>query len=74
MPHQEELSIISDTEILGDLGLNTVSLNELKATLPQELLENACYGASAAEGEADGNAAVTVRGGFERAMFCSQGQ
>ncbi|CAO3569428.1 unnamed protein product [Mortierella alpina] len=71
MPHQEELSIISDTEILGDLGLNTVSLNELKATLPQELLENACYGASAAEGEADGNAAVTVRGGFERAMFCS---
>ncbi|KAG9323416.1 hypothetical protein KVV02_002576 [Mortierella alpina] len=74
MPHQEELSIISDTEILGDLGLNTVSLNELKATLPQELLENACYGASAAEGEVDGNTIVTVRGGFERAMFCSQAQ
>lgn len=62
IPHQEELCIISDTEILGDLGLGTVSLNDLKTMLPKDLLGNARYVTN------PGN--VTVHGGFER-VVCS---
>ncbi|KAF9373347.1 Transcription factor Dp-2, partial [Podila verticillata] len=58
IPQQEELCIISDTEILGDLGLGTVSLNDLKTMLPKDLLGNARYVTN------PGN--VTVHGGFER--------
>ncbi|KAF9319097.1 Transcription factor Dp-2 [Podila horticola] len=62
IPHQEELCIISDTEILGDLGLGTVSMNDLK-TLPKDLLGHARYVTN------PGN--VTVHGGFERQVVCS---
>ncbi|KAG0372965.1 hypothetical protein BGX24_012341 [Mortierella sp. AD032] len=42
IPHNsEELSIISDTEILGDLGFNAVTLNDLQAMLPSDLMESA---------------------------------
>ncbi|KAF9320394.1 Transcription factor Dp-2 [Podila minutissima] len=63
IPHQEELCIISDTEILGDLGLGTVSMSELKTMLPKDLLGNARYVTN------PGN--VTVHGGFERQVVCS---
>ncbi|KAF9425882.1 hypothetical protein BGZ94_007132 [Podila epigama] len=63
MPHQEEMCIISDTEILGDLGLGTVSLTDLKAMLPNDLLSNARYVVHANE--------ATVHGGFERELVCS---
>ncbi|KAG0025764.1 Transcription factor Dp-2 [Podila clonocystis] len=63
IPHQEELCIISDTEILGDLGLGTVSMNDLKTMLPKDLLGNARYVTN------PGN--VTVHGGFERQVVCS---
>ncbi|KAG0197139.1 hypothetical protein BGX28_009358 [Mortierella sp. GBA30] len=76
MPHHEELSIISDTEILGDLGLNTMTLNELKATLPQGLLENARFApvvGGSTESVLNNGTTVALRGGFERAMVCSEG-
>lgn len=75
IPHQEELSIISDTEILGDLGLNEVPLTELRAMLPQDALENAHY-TTTTKINADGSGETviaTVRGGFERALVCSAG-
>ncbi|KAG0306773.1 hypothetical protein BGZ98_001734 [Dissophora globulifera] len=76
IPHQEELSIISDTEILGDLGLNEVPLNELREILPQDALENARY-TTTTKPNADGTGETViavVRGGFERALVCSVGQ
>ncbi|KAF9913319.1 Transcription factor Dp-2 [Linnemannia zychae] len=46
--HGDELSIISDTEILGDLGFNTVTLDDLQAMLPSgDLMESAQYVISA---------------------------
>jgi len=73
IPHQDELSIISDTEILGDLGLNEVPLSELKKMLPQEALEKAGYTTTSTntDGSTD-NVMTTVRGGFERALVCAQ--
>lgn len=73
IPHQEELSIISDTEILGDLGLNEVPLNELRAMLPQEALDSAGYTTTSmdSDGSTD-NVMTTVRGGFERALLCGR--
>ncbi|KAF9924515.1 Transcription factor Dp-2, partial [Modicella reniformis] len=75
MPHQEELSIISDTEILGDLGLSEVPLSELKTMLTQEALNRAGYTTTSTTMDADGsadNVMTTVRGGFERALVCAQ--
>ncbi|KAF9097098.1 Transcription factor Dp-2 [Mortierella sp. AD031] len=44
IPQNDELSIISDTEILGDLGFNAVTLDDLQAMLPNEdLMEAAQY-------------------------------
>ncbi|KAF9570397.1 Transcription factor Dp-2 [Mortierella alpina] len=43
IPQQEDVSIISDTEILGDLGYNTVEFEELQAMLPQNLMDNVQY-------------------------------
>lgn len=72
IPHQEELSIISDTEILSDLGLNQVPLNELRTMLPQEALDDAGYTTTSdADGSTD-NVMTTVRGGFERALLCGR--
>lgn len=84
IPHQDELSIISDTEILGDLGMNTVSLNELKEMLPEDMIPSGCFatatGAGArAAGEISSHemtdsgvdVRVTVSNGYERAMVCS---
>ncbi|KAG0280537.1 Transcription factor Dp-2 [Linnemannia exigua] len=45
--NSEELSIISDTEILGDLGFNAVTLDDLQAMLPSDLMESAQYVISA---------------------------
>ncbi|KAF8919384.1 hypothetical protein BGZ58_004644, partial [Dissophora ornata] len=41
--HQEELSIISDTEILTDLRLNEVRQEELHAMLLQDMLNSTRY-------------------------------
>ncbi|KAF9998164.1 Transcription factor Dp-2 [Entomortierella chlamydospora] len=72
MPHNEELNIISDTEVIGDLGLNDVPLAELKAMLTPEAFENAGYTTTTTSGEdGDNNVIATVRGGFERALVCS---
>ncbi|KAF9968001.1 Transcription factor Dp-2 [Mortierella alpina] len=49
IPQQEDVSIISDTEILGDLGYNTVELDELQAMLPQDLMNNVQYAVSIEE-------------------------
>ncbi|CAO3564127.1 unnamed protein product [Mortierella alpina] len=49
IPQQEDVSIISDTEILGDLGYNTVELDELQAMLPQDLMDNVQYAVSLEE-------------------------
>ncbi|KAF9896781.1 hypothetical protein BX616_006773, partial [Lobosporangium transversale] len=65
IPHQEELSIISDTEILGDLGLNQVPLNDLKAMLPEEAFNKFSYTTTTTE---NGDVIATVQGGFERAI------
>ncbi|KAF9343855.1 Transcription factor Dp-2 [Mortierella sp. AD094] len=73
MPHNEELNIISDTEVIGDLGLNDVPLADLKALLPQEAFENAGYTTTTTTGEFGDNVIATVRGGFERALVCSVG-
>ncbi|KAG0360261.1 Transcription factor Dp-2 [Gamsiella multidivaricata] len=79
IPQQDELSIISDTEILGDLGFNTVSVNELETMLPKSLVDAVQYTVNAEEdlrssrenSTAAGNGvqaatSITVRGGFER--------
>ncbi|KAF9318995.1 Transcription factor Dp-2, partial [Linnemannia elongata] len=50
IPHQDELSIISDTEILGDLGMNTVSLNELKEMLPEDMIPSGCFATATGAG------------------------
>lgn len=48
IPQNDELSIISDTEILGDLGHNAVTLKDLQAMLPNDdLMESAQYVVSA---------------------------
>ncbi|KAF9280066.1 Transcription factor Dp-2 [Mortierella alpina] len=46
IPQQEDVSIISDTEILGDLGYNTVELDELHAMLPKNLMDTVQYAVS----------------------------
>ncbi|ORZ26573.1 hypothetical protein BCR41DRAFT_201815 [Lobosporangium transversale] len=43
IPQQDELSIISDTEILGDLGFNTVTMDELETMLPKNLIDAVKY-------------------------------
>ncbi|KAF9183486.1 Transcription factor Dp-2 [Haplosporangium sp. Z 767] len=43
IPYQDDLSIISDTEILGDLGFNTVALDDLQAMLPKNLMDTVQY-------------------------------
>ncbi|KAK3829778.1 MAG: hypothetical protein JOS17DRAFT_747530, partial [Linnemannia elongata] len=48
IPQNDELSIISDTEILGDLGHNVVTLKDLQAMLSNDdLMESAQYVVSA---------------------------
>ncbi|KAI8596020.1 hypothetical protein EDD21DRAFT_389603, partial [Dissophora ornata] len=74
IPHQEELSITSDTEILADLGLNEVHQKELHAMLPQYMLNSARYTTkSTGDGCGGENVMATVRGGFESALVCSAG-
>ncbi|KAG0213827.1 Transcription factor Dp-2 [Mortierella sp. GBA30] len=46
IPQQEDVSIISDTEILGDLGFNTVALDELQTMLPPNLMATVQYAVS----------------------------
>ncbi|KAF8926045.1 Transcription factor Dp-2, partial [Dissophora ornata] len=43
IPQQDELSVISDTEILGDLGFNTLTLDELEALVPHDLIDSIRY-------------------------------
>ncbi|KAG0239566.1 hypothetical protein BGX31_002638 [Mortierella sp. GBA43] len=43
IPQQEELGIMSDTEILGELGLNTVTMDELETMLPKDLMDAVQY-------------------------------
>ncbi|KAF9906532.1 hypothetical protein EC991_000539 [Linnemannia zychae] len=80
IPHQDELSIISDTEILGDLGMNTVSLNELKEMLPEDMIPSGCFATAIATGgdassqemnDSGVDVRVTVSNGYERAIVCS---
>lgn len=71
IPQHEELSIISDTEILGDLGLNSVSMDELQAMLPSDLMDSVQYIANSASYRQPHPAQshVTVQSGFEREIF-----
>ncbi|KAK3840727.1 MAG: hypothetical protein J3R72DRAFT_170561 [Linnemannia gamsii] len=80
IPHQDELSIISDTEILGDLGMNTVSLSELKGLLPEDMIPSGCFATATATGgdisnhemtDSGVDVRVTVSNGYERAIVCS---
>ncbi|KAF9149686.1 Transcription factor Dp-2 [Linnemannia schmuckeri] len=86
IPHQDELSIISDTEILGDLGMNTVSLNELKEMLPEDMIPSGCFAMAAGAGaraageisshemtDSGVDVRVTVSNGYERAMNDQEG-
>ncbi|KAI8596562.1 hypothetical protein EDD21DRAFT_387876 [Dissophora ornata] len=74
IPHQQELSIISDTKILADLGLNEVCQEKLHAMLPQDMLDSARYTTkTTGDGCGGQEVMVTVRGGFERAFMCSAG-
>lgn len=81
---QEELYVISDTEILSELRLNSVGMNDLQAMLPKkEMMDSVRYStATAEELEAAAAAAmatsealaasgprVTVLSGFERQML-----
>ncbi|KAI1296203.1 hypothetical protein EDD11_007499 [Mortierella claussenii] len=49
IPQQDELSIISDTEILGDLGFNTVTMDDLETMLPSHLMNAVKYTINAEE-------------------------
>ncbi|KAF9104484.1 Transcription factor Dp-2 [Mortierella sp. GBA35] len=83
IPHQDELSIISDTEILGDLGLNTVSMSELREMCPEDMIPSGCFAAGTGIGRRTGEVSshemtdsgvdvrVSVNNGYERAMVCS---
>ena len=83
IPHQDELSIISDTEILGDLGLNTVTMSELKEMCPEDMIPAGCFaagtGVEGRSGEVSSHemtdsgvdVRVSVNNGYERAMVCS---
>ncbi|KAF9119663.1 transcription factor Dp, member 3, partial [Mortierella sp. 14UC] len=80
IPHQDELSIISDTEILSDLGMNTVSLSELKEMLPEDMIPSGCFATATATGgdtsshemtDSGVDVRVTVSNGYERAIVCS---
>ncbi|KAF9108565.1 Transcription factor Dp-2 [Mortierella sp. AM989] len=73
MPHNEELNIISDTEIVGDLGLNDVPLSDLRAMLPQDVIDRAGYATTTTSGAHGDNIIASVQGGFERALVCSVG-
>lgn len=43
VPQQDELGFMSDTEILGDLGFSTVTMDDLEVMLPKELVEAVQY-------------------------------
>ncbi|KAF9360606.1 Transcription factor Dp-2 [Mortierella sp. AD094] len=43
IPQQEEPIIMSDTEILGDLGFNTLTIDELEVILPKEFIDAVQY-------------------------------
>lgn len=43
LPQQEELGIMSDTEILGELEFNTVTMDQLETMLPKHLVEAVQY-------------------------------
>jgi hypothetical protein len=43
VPQQDELGFMSDTEILGDLGFSTVTMDDLETMLPKELVEAVKY-------------------------------
>ncbi|KAF9195077.1 Transcription factor Dp-2 [Haplosporangium sp. Z 27] len=76
---QEELVIMSDSEILGDLGFNTLTIDELEDILPKEYIDAVQFTVNTEErvpsSEDDSDMAIengarattiTVQGGFER--------
>ncbi|KAG0001132.1 Transcription factor Dp-2 [Entomortierella chlamydospora] len=49
IPQQEEPIVMSDTEILGDLGFNTLTIDELETILPKEFVDVVQYTESVEE-------------------------
>ncbi|KAF9110380.1 Transcription factor Dp-2 [Mortierella sp. AM989] len=43
IPQKEEPIIMSDTEILGDLGFNTLTIDELESILPKDFINSVQY-------------------------------
>ncbi|KAF9315389.1 hypothetical protein BG003_003097 [Podila horticola] len=69
IPQHEELSVISDTEILGDLGLNSVSMEELQTMLPGDLMDSVQYVTNSSYLQPHPQSHVTVQSGFEREIY-----
>ncbi|KAG0300391.1 Transcription factor Dp-2 [Dissophora globulifera] len=78
IPQQDDLSIISDTEILGDLGLNALTTDELEGMLPAGLTnvvqytvntERRTHNGDMSTSSNDEPLSITVRGGFEREII-----
>lgn len=63
IPHQEEMSVISDTEVLTDLGLDSVPMEQLRAVFSAELIETVLLGV-----DIQSTGSVSLRGGHERAL------
>ncbi|GJJ69967.1 hypothetical protein EMPS_02316 [Entomortierella parvispora] len=63
IPHQEEMSIISDTEVLTDLGLDSVPMEQLRAVFSAELIETVLPGVDIQSADQ-----VSLHGGHERAL------
>ncbi|KAF9577933.1 hypothetical protein BGW38_006560, partial [Lunasporangiospora selenospora] len=51
IPYHDELTIVSDTEILGNLGLNTLKLNALRSMLSKELMDIVKYHVNSEESQ-----------------------
>ncbi|KAF9976662.1 hypothetical protein BGZ73_008059 [Actinomortierella ambigua] len=49
IPSQDDLHVVSDTEVLGEMGLNKISHQSLRRMLPKELMDNVQYATSQAQ-------------------------
>lgn len=63
IPQQEEMSIISDTEVLADLKLDTVPMEHLRTVFSTEFIEIVLPGV-----DPQSTGLVSLRGGHERAF------
>ncbi|KAG0043958.1 hypothetical protein BGZ83_010812 [Gryganskiella cystojenkinii] len=64
IPQQEELSIISDTEVLAELGLDSVPMEQLRSCFSVEAIQTIAPGV-----DVNSHGLVSMRGGHERALL-----